>query len=155
MLDSQERQTVMVLTVRNYRGIDIDISRVTLGDILIVMMEHGNIHLMLTRYFNGLRWTYTKSSWLPVDVCSVDTLIKENPLITAIDGFGTIKNGRVDLYVPLNFRLDRPVVCTAEIRWEPDRKNHDRSRNLGTFSSAGGLVTEVTASDLSSIACTR
>lgn len=145
----------MVLTVRNYRGIDVDTSRVALGDILIVRLEQGNIHLMLTRYSSGLRWIYTKTSWLPADVCTVDTLIKKNASITAIDGFGTTKNGRVDLYLSLNLSLDKPIVCTAEIRWEPDSKNRERFRTLGTFLSSGGPVTEVTASRLSTIARTR
>ena len=139
----------MVLEVHTFRGMSIDISRLTVGDILIVHMARGkDIKLLPVQHYCSRRWLYAKSTWLPGDKRKVNDLITENQSITALDGFGSIRNGSVDVYLPLQFSLDRPLTCEVDIRWENDAKGRERSRTLGGFDRAGGAVLSVTASTI-------
>ncbi|MDB6151515.1 MAG: hypothetical protein JWQ44_2963 [Chthoniobacter sp.] len=135
----------MTLTVRTFRGMSIDISQVSLGDILVVSSVRGRgIKLLPVMQRCTRRWVYAKSSWLPGDKRQVENLIAKNSSITALDGYGSIDNGSIDIFVPLQFCMDMPLPCEVEINWESDAKGRSRSRSLGSFVSTGGDVVSVT-----------
>jgi hypothetical protein len=141
---------MMVLKVKTYRAMDIDSSKLEVGDVLIVRFESGStIHLLPVQDHGYHRWLYTKRSWLPGDRDMIRQLLTTTTATDSLGGPAKVEtqDSLVDAYTPWHFRLDEQLHFGVEVAGQRNFR-----RSLGTFPSSGGRVTNVTASTVHAFA---
>ena len=142
----------MVIQVTTFRGLDINIAQLELGDVLEVTMANSNQILLLPiKDPNSCmrRWCYAAKHMLPGDVAQRDEIARTSPITTCAVGRHKIADASINVYINFNVSLDRPLTCTVSATWPDDCRQRPDRRELGRFDSVGGPVLTVTPTTLS------
>lgn len=93
----------MVIKVREFRGLDIDLSQVELGDVLEVQMQHcGPILLLLAQEPNSCsrHWIYAARHMLQGDTEQRDAIVNANWYQTSWNGHQRVSREHLGLHRP-------------------------------------------------------
>jgi len=132
----------VVIKLREYRALDIDLSEADGKDYLHLIMEKGTpifLSLATSSHSCSRHWLYILENMWPIDTEQVNDIVKQEQ--TRDD---TIDEAIVRVVTPFRIQLDRPLVCTVEAV----RPDGSTFRRLGSFESGGGRVRTVYAHTL-------